>query len=239
MKLHTVLISIFLLGFSDHQANAQESEEIKPFKNIDYEVKLELGLTHIYDFDAELATMKGQLSPSLLGGISTNMNQWLSLQVGLAFQTYRLQSTDYTITLGTDIDPNTGLNQYASWVDYRVQAARLGVPIGLTLKTSQAASFSYLSARLKTLFAVGLENSKAILHESGLSQKEIEHPDFFSHPILFNPGAVIGYSWAASEDLNLLFEGFFDYCPSRIGETGWPRQSFLYYHFGATVGVRF
>ncbi len=239
MKIQITLISLLLHGIVIYQAKAQEPEEIKPFKNFDYEVKLEVGMTQVYDYDASLAEFKGQLSPAIVAGISTKLNHHFSLQAGLTLQTYRMYSKDYTITFATDIDPNTGLDQYNSWAEYDVQVSSLGIPIGITFQRSLSPSFPYVSARIKPLFMIGLENSKGSINESGISKKEVEFPDFFSHPILINPSAVLGYSWAAKDDLNLLFEAFFEHCPSRIGETTWSRQSFKFYSIGASIGVRF
>jgi hypothetical protein len=239
MKFQTVLISIFLHGFFVYQAKAQEPEEIKAFKNIDYEVKLELGMTQVYDYDASLAAFNGQLSPALMAGISTKINQQFSLQAGLAFQTYRMYSKDYSITFGSDIDPNTGLDQYKSWVVFNVQSYAVGLPIGLSYQFLKKPSYPFISARVKPLFLLGLGSSTSTFYESGLNTKETEFPDFFNHTFMLNPSAALGYSWAAADDLNLLFEAFFEYCPTRIGETAWPRQSFNFYSLGASVGVRF
>lgn len=220
---------------------AQDTEKIKPFKELQLEAKLEAGMTQAFDYDEVLVEMESLISPSISFGVSSKLNQRFSLQLGLMLQNYRLNAKDYSLTSGTDIDPRSGVDQYGTWALHKGRGFAVGVPLGLTFQFTKSKSYPYASVRLKTLFSLMAEQSTYTLFVTGVEYSTNENPGFFS-PIMTNPGATLGYSIAATDDLNFFLEGFFDYCPQSPRArvlNAFAGPSFRFMVYGVGAGVRF
>jgi hypothetical protein len=238
MNLSKLLLAVFILTILSEQAISQDAEKIKPLKEFQLEAKLEAGMTQAFDYDEVLVEMESLISPSVTLGFSSKLNQRFSLQLGLMLQNYRLNAKDYTITFGSDIDLTTGIDQYGSWFLHKGRGYAVGVPLGLTFQFTKSKSYPYASVRLKTLFSLRIEQSTSTLFESGMEYNANENNGFFS-AIMTNPGATLGYSIAATDDLNVFLEGFFDYCPQSTKANMLTGPAFRFMVYGVGAGVRF
>jgi len=184
---------------------------------------------------SELLEPAGTTSYHLRAHLVLPLSENLEARFGVGIARIPVIQKDYSITLGTDIDPTTGIDYYSSWTEVDVIMYKFLVPLDLNYYLIENSKGPYVGIGAQLNISLWA-NGKHELYESGINIIDLPLNNTVTfRSVILAPEFRTGYDFKLSNQLSLSAEAYVQY---------WTQghilnQNMHLIEIGTRLGVRF
>ena len=204
--MNKLIFTITFLFFHLSLFSQDESFENKYFKSISVNLKQ----VHLKSDNESHSNIKPGFGYGIEANYFYSPNSKWAIKTGLELSCLSSKMKDYSLVFGSDLTGGMGQSGQTSFIESEMKSYYAGIPIEFQINILNKKSRLYLKAGGEVLVNLFDDNS-AMLHESGLSPREVDNSWHDSERVIGEANFGMGYEFNIHSKAKLFLEPNIEY----------------------------